>query len=167
MKRKYLLTILIALLLATNVSAGITSTLSTSDGTDWVIWILSGVIGLLLVFYSLNVPTSQAEAELDLIVALMALVPIAFCAWNSWNIERVVGPTEVIIYSYPTIGYIFAVLFIGNIANLVRILALFRLFTEEKKTASIQEAQAQAQTHQPTGNPFQYEDPGEPRYPRT
>jgi hypothetical protein len=105
------------------------------------------------------------ELEVDAIICGISLVPIAFCAYASFNIDRITGygvtsglNTNAItglntneyvlminhtIYSFPIIGILMAALFVAAVLNIFRILAqnqLFKIKTREEEMAAKQKA---------------------------
>jgi len=129
-KRSLILFVVMVFSIA-SVSAADVSTLSTSNATDWTIWILSGLIWLFLFLYSLNPPTSQANAEIDAIVSGISIIPALFCGIVSFNVERIVGTGVITLYSFPIIGILMIVAFVISIGNTFRIISTFKLFKIE------------------------------------
>jgi hypothetical protein len=126
--------ILIGLLLATLVPGVLaldTTTLDPGTSTDWTLWVLSGLIGLFLFVASLNAAVSSTEVEIDAIISVMAWIPIAFCAYASFNVSRVIGVGVVTLYSYGTIGMLMMAFLVVAIGNTIRLILLHRVFTGE------------------------------------
>jgi hypothetical protein len=134
---KKILYILIALMVIPAIVSAETSSMSTVDGTDWTLWILSGIIGLFLFLMSLNVPTSQPEAEIDAILSIMSWIPIGFCMWGSFNLDRMVSPGVVIIYSLPFIGIMMGCFLGLSVFNTLRIISLFKIFRQQAQEAAV------------------------------
>lgn len=112
--------------------------LSTSTSTDWNIWILCAIIGVILFVKTLQPPESNAQCESDIIISIISWVPIALCAVASFNISRVVGVGYTVGYSYPIYGYVFGIFFIAAIGNTLRIYTLMKEFKirEQEKPAT-------------------------------
>lgn len=113
-----------------------TYTLDPGTSTDWTLWVLSGLMGLILFLLSLNAATSAVEVEIDAIISVMAWIPIAFCAYASFNVSRVIGVGTVTLYSYGSVGMLMTVFLIIAIGNTVRLILLHRVFTGEPKLQS-------------------------------
>jgi hypothetical protein len=104
-----------------------TTTLDPGTSTDWNLWMLSGVLGLVLFMISLNASSVPAEVEIDAIVSVIAWIPIAFCAYASFSVGRIVGTGYQTIYSMPTVGVLMMVFLVVAILNTIRIIALHRV----------------------------------------
>jgi len=123
--------ILISFIFIIPCMAADVTTLAPNTSTDWNLWILSGIFGLLLFLLSLNVPSTVMDVEIDAITSVMAWVPIAFCAYASFSIVRYVGVGVQTLYSIPTIGIIMSIFLLVAIGNTIRIIALHKSFTGE------------------------------------
>ena len=126
MKKLPLYLLAVMLLVGSCMAADIT-TIDPGTSTDWNIWILSGAIGLVLFLLSLNASSVPAEVEIDAIISVIAWIPIAFCAYASFSISRIVGTGYQTIYSMPTIGVLMMVFLVVAIINTIRIIALHRV----------------------------------------
>jgi hypothetical protein len=104
-----------------------TTTLDPGTSTDWNLWMLSGVLGLVLFMISLNASSVPAEVEIDAIVSVIAWIPIAFCAYASFSVGRIVGTGYQTIYSMPTVGVLMMVFLVVAILNTIRIIALHKV----------------------------------------
>jgi hypothetical protein len=132
MNAKHILWVIItAAILVQGVIAADTTTLDPGTSTDWTLWIISGMIGLFLFLMSLNTATSSAEVEIDAIISVMAWIPIAFCAYASFNISRVVSAGTVTLYSQGTIGMLMAAFLAVAIFNTIRIVVLHKVLRGE------------------------------------
>ena len=127
MIKKLLFAIIIAGVVVIPAMAIDTTTLDPGTTTDWGLWILSGAIGLVLFLLSLNASSVPAEVEIDAIISVIAWIPIAFCAYASFSISRIVGTGYQTIYSMPTIGVLMMVFLVVAIINTIRIIALHRV----------------------------------------
>lgn len=123
-----------------------TTTMDPGTSTPWEVWWASGLIGLGMFLLSLRPRTSAMELEVDAIISAVSLVPIAFCAWSSASVDRVVGygvgtnidqmlgtgvyasMVQHTIYSFPVIQILMAAFFLVSIGNLLRIIAQHRIF---------------------------------------
>ena len=126
MKKIPLYLLAVMFLVGSCMAADIT-TIDPGTSTDWNIWILSGAIGLVLFLLSLNASSVPAEVEIDAIISVIAWIPIAFCAYASFSISRIVGTGYQTIYSMPTIGVLMMVFLVVAIINTIRIIALHRV----------------------------------------
>ena len=124
MMKKLLFAMIIAGMVVIPAMATDTTTLDPGTTTDWGLWILSGIIGLVLFLLSLNASSVPAEVEIDAIISVIAWIPIAFCAYASFSVGRIVGTGIQIIYSMPTIGVLMLVFLVVAILNTIRIIAL-------------------------------------------
>lgn len=117
--------------------------------TPWELWWASGLIGLVLFLVALYPSKRTDVLEAEAVVSVMAWVPIAFCSYSSWAIDRITGmgvTSQVaiqeaqkvvqsheyvymenhVIYSEPVIGVLMAVFFLIAIGNTIRIVALHK-----------------------------------------
>jgi len=116
------------------------ATMDPGASTPWEIWWASGLLGFGMFLLCLRPRTSSMELEVDAIISVASLVPIAFCAWSSTNVDRIVGygvlgqngvyasMVQHTIYSFPVIQILMACFFLVSIGNLLRIIAQHRLF---------------------------------------
>jgi hypothetical protein len=105
-------------------------TLDPGTSTDWYLWILAGVIGLILFLISLRPNHSGDEILINSIISVLAWLPIGFCAYSSFNVSRITTETGFkTLYSYGTIGILMYVFLAVAILNTVRLIALHRVFT--------------------------------------
>ena len=138
MKRKIIvLALLVLLAMIPGVLAIDTTTLDPGTSTDYTLWVLSGLLGLILFMFSLNAATSSTEVEIDAIISVMAWIPIAFCAYASFNVSRVIGINTVTLYSYGSVGMIMMAFLVVAIGNTIRLILLHRVFTGEQKQQEI------------------------------
>ena len=134
MKRQIIiLALLVLLAMIPGVLAIDTTTLDPGTSTDYTLWVLSGLLGLILFMFSLNAATSSTEVEIDAIISVMAWIPIAFCAYASFNVSRVIGISTVTLYSYSTVGMLMIGFLLVAIGNTIRLILLHRVFTGEPK----------------------------------
>ena len=132
MKKEILcLALLVLLAMLPGVMALDTTSLDPGTSTDWTLWLLSGLLGLILFLFSLNASASSTEVEIDAILSVMAWIPIAFCAYASFNVSRVIGINTVTLYSYGTVGMIMMAFLVVAIANTIRLILLHRVFKGE------------------------------------
>jgi len=139
-----------------NVSVRINQSFTLDDGksTPWELWILSGIIGLFLFLVSLMGVTSKGNLERNIIVSVMAWIPIGFCAYASFAINELVsfGVTSAmvvsgnvsniseyvllenhILSSNPIVGILMFVFLVVAIVNTLRLIALHRMFQGEQE----------------------------------
>lgn len=132
-KQIIILALLVILAMIPGVLAIDITTLDPGTSTDWSLWVLSGLLGLILFLFSLNAATSKTDVEIDAIISVMAWIPIAFCAYASFNVSRVIGVGTVTLYSMGSVGMLMTVFLIIAISNTVRLILLHRVFTGEPK----------------------------------
>ena len=123
---KYLFLCFALLLIVSPAIASIDTTLVTEKYVDWNLWVMSGVLGLFLFLLSLNPPTTQADTEIDATISVMAWIPLAFCAYASFNVGRIVGTSMVALYSQSLIGILMIVFTVIAVINTFRIVAQHR-----------------------------------------
>jgi hypothetical protein len=198
--KKILLFCIAAILLITTVNAAITpnwtpyfdvttgdeihynqsSTLDNSGSTPWEMWWASGLIGLVLFLLSLRPRTSAMELEVDAIIGSISIVPILFCGWASFNIDRITGygvtglseletasgitiSHEFVmminhtIYNFPVIGILMFIFAGVAVFNVIRILAQHKLFR-------IRDQEEEMMRNKPKfGTPPQSNEPDKPQ----
>ena len=135
-----------------NVRINQSYTLDNGTSTPWELWIMSGIIGLILFLLSLLGLTSKGDIEKNLIISVMAWIPIAFCAYASFAVDELVsfGVTSGtvvsgnvsniseyvllenhILSSNPIVGVLMFVFLVVAIVNTMRLIALHRMFNGE------------------------------------
>lgn len=124
-------------------------TLDPGTSTPWDLWFTAGIIGLVLfgisVAWSMSMSTPYIESAA--IMSVVSWVPIGYCAYASFSIDRIAGygvtgliesqsangqinvheyviMVTHILYQYPTIGVLMFVFLVVAILNTVRIIAL-------------------------------------------
>jgi hypothetical protein len=126
MKRILVFLLVVSLLVGIGTAADVT-TLDPGTSTDWNLWVFAGVLGLILFLLSLNASSAPADVEIDAIISAIAWIPIAFCAYASFSVSRIVGTGYQTLYSMPTIGVLMMVFLVVAILNTVRIIALHKV----------------------------------------
>ena len=129
MKRFVLLMAL--LVLAVPVIALDTTTLDPGTTTDWNIWVLSGILGLVLVLLSLRASPSTAEVEIDAIISVMAWAPLVFCALTASAVSRVTSTGYVTVYNHWMIGLLMWVFVLLAVGNTIRLIAMHKVLRGE------------------------------------
>lgn len=111
--------------------------------TNWVIWIISGFLGLSLFLLSLRTAQTKSGIEINTVISVLAWIPIAFCGYASFAVDRMssYGVTSQageyvllenhIIYSFPVIGIVMFVFLVVAIINTIRLIALNKMFSGE------------------------------------
>ena len=119
------------LVLAVPVIALDTTTLDPGTTTDWNIWVLSGVLGLVLVLLSLRASPSTTEVEIDAIISVMAWVPLVFCALTANAVSRVTSTGYVTVYNHWMIGLLMWVFVLLAVGNTIRLIAMHKVLRGE------------------------------------
>jgi hypothetical protein len=119
------------LVLAVPVIALDTTTLDPGTTTDWNIWVLSGVLGLVLVLLSLRASPSTAEVEIDAIISVMAWAPLVFCALTASAVSRVTSTGYVTVYNHWMIGLLMWVFVLLAVGNTIRLIAMHKVLRGE------------------------------------
>jgi hypothetical protein len=135
--KKILFMCILVALLVPGVLAADVYTLDPGTSTDWNLWILSGLIGLVLFFASLRAPKNSTDVEIDAIISVISWIPIAFCGYASFNVSRYIAPGIVTLYSMSTIGMVMIAFLILSIGNTFRIILLHRVFVGEPQQQEI------------------------------
>jgi hypothetical protein len=138
----------------TNVRINQSFTLDDGKSTPRELWILSGLIGLFLFLVSMMGVTSKGNLERNIIVSVMAWIPIGFCAYASFAINELVsfGVTSAMVVSgnvsniseyvllenhvlssNPVVGILMFVFLVVAIVNTLRLIALHRMFQGEQQ----------------------------------
>jgi hypothetical protein len=129
MKRFVLLMAL--LILAVPVMALDTTTLDPGTSTDWNIWVLAGVLGLVLVLLSLRASPTPADVEIDAIISVMAWIPIVFCALTANAVSRVTSTGYVTVYNHWMVGLLMWVFALVALGNTIRLVAMHKVLRGE------------------------------------
>jgi hypothetical protein len=119
------------LVLAVPVIALDTTTLDPGTTTDWNIWVLSGILGLVLVLLSLRASPSTAEVEIDAIISVMAWAPLVFCALTASAVSRVTSTGYVTVYNHWMIGLLMWVFVLLAVGNTIRLIAMHKVLRGE------------------------------------
>jgi hypothetical protein len=127
MIKKLLMSLAVLVLVTTPVLAADIYSLDAGVTTDWDLWVMAGILGLILFLLSLNASSVPADVEIDAIISVIAWIPIAFCAYASFSVGRIVGTGYQTIYSMPTIGVLMMVFLVVAIMNTIRIIALHKV----------------------------------------
>ena len=127
---------------STHVVVNTSYTQDTSNTTPWEIWLLSGLLGIGLVLWTLKSRNTASELEADAIVSVIAWVPLVFCSYTSFtgvsrmdsygvagvlinqSVSEYVNMVHYTIYHFEVIGILAAVAFILSIVNTYRIATL-------------------------------------------
>ena len=138
------LLILSAFLLAPSVQAAgvvdVTTHVDTTGAIPFSIWAVMAVAGPLLLLYTVHTRLTPAELEADFIVSVAAWIPIAFTAYSSFAVDRIVSSFMTtagtivenhIIYSFDMFGLGYAILLLVAILNTIRIIILHRKFAAD------------------------------------
>ena len=138
-----ILLILSSLLLAPTVYAAgvvdVTTHIDKTGTTPFSIWAVMALAGPALLLYTVHTRLTPAELEADFIVSVAAWVPIAFTAYSSFAVDRIVSSFMLsgqivenhIIYSFDIFGFGYAILLLVAILNTIRIIILHRKFTAD------------------------------------
>jgi hypothetical protein len=128
----------------TQVRINTTVSFYNYEATNWVIWIISGFLGLGLFLLSLRTAQTKSGIEINTVISVLAWIPIAFCGYASFAVDRMssYGVTSQaseyvllenhIIYSFPVIGIIMFVFLVVAIINTIRLIALNKMFTGDE-----------------------------------
>ena len=129
----------------TQVRINTTTSYYNYPATNWVIWIIYGLLGLGLFLLSLRTPGTKSGIEINIIISVLAWMPIAFCGYASFAVDRMssYGVTSQaseyvllenhIIYSFPVVGILMFVFLVVAIINTVRLIAIHKIFTGESE----------------------------------
>ena len=107
----------------------LSSAFDTSTTTDFTVWILAGLLGLILFLISLRPNHSEDEITLNIIISVLAWLPIGFCAYSSFNVSQITSTGYTTLHSYSTIGILMFVFLVVAIMNTVRLIAIHRVFS--------------------------------------
>ena len=129
----------------TQVRINTTTSFYNYPATNWVIWIISGILGLGLFLLSLRTPQTKSWIEINAVISVLAWIPIAFCGYASFAVDRMssYGVTSQlneyvllenhIIYSFPAIGILMFVFLVVAIINTIRLILIHRMFSGESE----------------------------------
>lgn len=130
LKKILYVSVVLAMLIPGALAADVT-TLDPGTGTDWNLWIISGLLGLILFLASLRVATGSADVEIDAIISVLAWIPIGYCAYGSFHVNRYIAPGIITIYSQAPVGMLMFAFLMLAIGNTLRLVVLHRAFKGE------------------------------------
>lgn len=110
----------------------VTTHIDKTGATPFQIWAAMAIVGPALVLLTLRARLAPAELEADFVMSVAAWIPIAFTAYSSFAVDRIVSSFMVsgvitenhVIYSFPMFGYGYAVLLLVAVLNTIRIIIL-------------------------------------------
>ena len=127
----------------TQVRINQSTTLYNYPATNWVLWIVSGILGLILFLLSLRTPQTKSGIEINTVISVLSWIPITFCGYASFAVDRLssYGVTSQsgeyvllenhIVYSFPVIGILMFVFLVVAVINTIRLIALNKMFAGE------------------------------------
>jgi len=122
------------------------------NATPWTLWILSGLIGAILIVIGLLKPRLyRMDYELSIILSAMAWPFLWYWTWGSLkSIDRIMGtgittidgiPTTTtlhILYTFPVLGYIGVGASLAAVFITILFIAQFNLFKENEENQKLQ-----------------------------
>ena len=127
----------------TKVVVNTSYTQDTTNATPFELWVLSGLLGIGLVLWTLKSRNTASELEADAIVSAMAWIPLVFCSVTSFTgVSRLdsagvagvfltnqstaeyVNMVHYTIYHFDVIGVLMAIAFLLSLVNTYRIVSL-------------------------------------------
>ena len=118
----------------------VTSKIYELNAVPMEIWVLSGLLGIILVILSLPPAESKGDVMRNAIISFMAWIPLAFTALNAFHVDDMTGviltsdDLAIIeahtIYSFDLIGYLFGLATVLAIFNTIRIVMLNKSFSD-------------------------------------
>jgi len=110
----------------------------------WILWILSGITGLVLIIIALMKPRSyRMDYEVNIILSVIAWPFLSYWTWGCLtSIDYIVGSamvevnggsvmiTQHILYSFPILGWIGVGGIVASVLITILLLAQFGLFKE-------------------------------------
>ena len=119
----------------------VTSKLYSLNATPWEIWLLAAAAGAFLFILSLRPSETSDQNSQNIVLSVMAWVPIAFTALTSFAVDKMTAVTLTsddlalleshTVYSFDLIGYLFGLFLLFAIINTFRLVALRREFNVE------------------------------------
>lgn len=125
----------------------VTTHIDRTGAVPYSVWAVMAVAGPLLLLYTVRTRLIPSELEADFVMSVAAWVPIAFTAYSSFAVDRIISSfltsegqivENHLIYNFPLFGYGYAVLLLIAVLNTVRIIILHRnlQFTPENSNRS-------------------------------
>ena len=119
----------------------VTSKLYSLDATPWEVWLLAAVAGAFLFILSLRPSETSDQNSQNIVLSVMAWVPIAFTALTSFAVDKMTAIAMTAddasliethtVYSFDLVGYIFGVFLIIAVLNTLRLVAVRKEFDSE------------------------------------
>jgi hypothetical protein len=134
--RFVLLGLLFCLIAPFTAGAGVvdvTTHIDNTNATPFQIWEVMALAGPILILMTLKSRLQPAELEADFIVSVAAWIPIAFTAYSSFAVDRIVSSFMTsdggivenhIIYHFDIFGFGYGILLLVAILNTIRIIIL-------------------------------------------
>jgi hypothetical protein len=113
----------------------VTTHIDRTGATPYTVWAVMAIAGPLLLLYTVRTRLAPAELEADFVMSVAAWIPIAFTAYSSFKVDRIISSFMTtsggivenhLIYTFDIFGYGYAVLLLVAVLNTVRIIILHR-----------------------------------------
>jgi len=113
----------------------VTTHIDKTGATPYTVWAVMAIAGPLLLLYTVRTRLAPAELEADFVMSVAAWIPIAFTAYSSFKVDRIISSFMAssggivenhLIYTFDIFGYGYAVLLLVAVLNTVRIIILHR-----------------------------------------
>lgn len=113
----------------------VTTHIDRTGATPYTVWAVMAIAGPLLLLYTVRTRLAPAELEADFVMSVAAWIPIAFTAYSSFKVDRIISSFMAssggivenhLIYTFDIFGYGYAVLLLVAVLNTVRIIILHR-----------------------------------------
>lgn len=113
----------------------VTTHIDKTGATPYTVWAVMAIAGPLLLLYTVRTRLAPAELEADFVMSVAAWIPIAFTAYSSFKVDRIISSfmttsgglvEDHLIYTFDIFGYGYAVLLLVAVLNTVRIIILHR-----------------------------------------
>lgn len=113
----------------------VTTHIDRTGAVPYSVWAVMAVAGPLLLLYTVRTRLIPSELEADFVMSVAAWVPIAFTAYSSFKVDRIISSFMTtsggivenhLIYTFDIFGYGYGVLLLVAVVNTVRIVLLHR-----------------------------------------
>ena len=119
----------------------VTSKLYSLNSTPWEVWLLAAAAGAFLFILSLRPSETSDQNSQNIVLSIMAWIPIAFTALASFAVDRMTAIAMTAddasliethtVYSFDLVGYIFGVFLLVAIINTFRLVAVGKEFDSD------------------------------------
>ena len=127
----------------------ISTNLNSIPAVPFELWVLSIILGVVLLLLSLRVSKTVDDVEQNAVICVMSWAPIAYSVYTSFAVDKYIGIISAddltsavemhTVYAFSLEGLILGILLLSAIVNFFRIIALHKTLKLQNDIPDIQE----------------------------